>query len=106
MSKLDHQFQQALAAAKKPTREDRFHQRLRGISKAVGMAFTEMQNVSPYTTVRSSEIERELDNICEMAVRMGAYVTVKSNGGTDDTAHNAGKKIAKKVRKALGYTHP
>lgn len=108
MPSLDQSFNKALSAATGPktrSRQEKFLESLRKISRTLSKAYTEMQNVAHQPGL-SSEFERELDGIAEVASRMSGYVAMKSNGHADDRAHQYGMKRAQKVRKAMGYTHP
>lgn len=52
------------------------------------------------------EIASMLDDITTRAARASVYITTRHHGGTHADAVRAQNRIARKIRKVLGYTYP
>lgn len=67
-------------------------------------------NVGALTPEAQHEMVRYLDAEIERAARLRGYLDERYGHGCGDHGHNDGvkssNKLAKKIRKALGFTHP
>ena len=58
------------------------------------------------TVAERSTVGRELDSLAQHAARLAGMATAFEYGHSNESANDYGLRREKKVRKALGYTHP